>query len=244
MKRFVLVIVFFIAVLSVNAQINVTSSGDVGIGTSSPTSKLHVYKSGTAEVKLQASSSNIARFWVYNSLLSYGLGVDGSGYGKIYQNINSPVALMTFSTNGNIGINTSFPSERLYVTGNIRASGTITDSDRDYKNNIKMLENQSKRLYKLESFTYNLKNESDKNKYIKVSVNVNDSIEVERAHYGFIAQDIQKIFPELVYENNEGMLGVDYVSLIPLIVEELKAQQSQIEELKKLVNELSSDSKK
>ncbi|MDD6209100.1 MAG: tail fiber domain-containing protein [Bacteroidales bacterium] len=64
-------------------------------------------------------------------------------------------------------------------------------------------------------------------------------------HIGFIAQELQEVFPELVTTDNEGNLYVDYVSLIPVIVEALKEQQTVIdaqaekmEELEAIVREL------
>ena len=51
--------------------------------------------------------------------------------------------------------------------------------------------------------------------------------------FGFIAQDFQKIFPELIYEDSKGYLSIDYVSMIPVLIEAIKTQQIQIEDLKK-----------
>ncbi|HZV70257.1 MAG TPA: hypothetical protein VFG10_11965 [Saprospiraceae bacterium] len=55
---------------------------------------------------------------------------------------------------------------------------------------------------------------------------------------GVIAQELQKLFPELVKEDKEGMLSVNYSGLIPVLIESIKDQQNQIDELKKLVMEL------
>lgn len=43
---------------------------------------------------------------------------------------------------------------------------------------------------------------------------------------GFLAQDVQKAFPELVYEDSSGILSVDYLGLIPVLVEAMKTQDS------------------
>ena len=53
----------------------------------------------------------------------------------------------------------------------------------------------------------------------------------QQAHYGVIAQDLQKIFPELVHENEAGYLSVNYLELIPVLIEALKTQQATIDEL-------------
>ena len=53
---------------------------------------------------------------------------------------------------------------------------------------------------------------------------------------GFIAQEVEKIIPELVKTDSEGMKAVDYVSFIPVLVEALKHQQKQIDELRALLH--------
>ena len=62
----------------------------------------------------------------------------------------------------------------------------------------------------------------------------------DKKQLGFIAQDIEKIFPELVLTDQNGYKSVDYVKITPILVKavqeqqnEIKDQQSQIEELKK-----------
>ena len=49
---------------------------------------------------------------------------------------------------------------------------------------------------------------------------------------GVIAQEVQKIFPELVNTDKEGMLSVDYIGLIPHLIEavkELKVKNQELE---------------
>jgi hypothetical protein len=54
--------------------------------------------------------------------------------------------------------------------------------------------------------------------------------------YGLIAQEVEKVFPEMVKPiDSNGYKGVDYVKLIPVLVEAIKEQQKQIEALKKLI---------
>jgi Chaperone of endosialidase len=54
--------------------------------------------------------------------------------------------------------------------------------------------------------------------------------------YGLIAQEVEKVFPEMVHTiSDKGFKGVDYMKLVPVLVESIKEQQQQIEELKKMV---------
>ena len=54
---------------------------------------------------------------------------------------------------------------------------------------------------------------------------------------GFIAQEIEKIIPEVVGENPDGYKGVQYQNVVGLLVEAIKEQQKQINELREKVNE-------
>ena len=55
---------------------------------------------------------------------------------------------------------------------------------------------------------------------------------------GLLAQEVQKIYPQLVKQNSNGELSVNYIGLIPVVVEGLKEQQEQIDDLKRRVNKL------
>ncbi len=68
-----------------------------------------------------------------------------------------------------------------------------------------------------------------------------DSIQMEQAkqyHIGFIAQDLKEVFPELVGQDEKGMLGIKYLELIPLMVKTIQEQHTQIAELRKRIEVL------
>ena len=59
----------------------------------------------------------------------------------------------------------------------------------------------------------------------------------ERGHdVGVIAQEVQKVLPEIVVKRKSGYLGVDYKRLVPLLIESVKELKQEIEILKKKVN--------
>jgi hypothetical protein len=59
----------------------------------------------------------------------------------------------------------------------------------------------------------------------------------ERGHdVGVIAQEVQKVLPEVVQERKNGYLGVDYKRIIPLLIESVKELKQEVEDLKKKVN--------
>jgi hypothetical protein len=58
---------------------------------------------------------------------------------------------------------------------------------------------------------------------------------------GVLAQDIQKVFPELVTKDDKDMLAVNYQGLVPVLINALKEQDDKISRLEKLVEKLISD---
>jgi hypothetical protein len=59
----------------------------------------------------------------------------------------------------------------------------------------------------------------------------------ERGHdIGVIAQEVQKIIPEIVVERKNGYLGVDYKRLVPLLIESVKELRQEVNDLKKKVS--------
>jgi len=113
---------------------------------------------------------------------------------------------------------------KLYSDGNAWLFGALTqNSDVRLKKEIHPLMNSLQKITQLSGYHYYWKN-----------ISVSQDLQI-----GVLAQEVQKIFPELVKEDNEGMLSVNYSGLIPVLIESIKEQQQQIDELKKLVLELS-----
>ena len=54
---------------------------------------------------------------------------------------------------------------------------------------------------------------------------------MSKTHFGFIAQELQQVYPELVYENDNGTLSVCYVELIPVLVQSIKELNAKVEAL-------------
>ena len=53
---------------------------------------------------------------------------------------------------------------------------------------------------------------------------------------GFIAQDIEKIYPEVVFTGKDGYKSVDYSRLTPILVEAIKELQKLIEKMQKEID--------
>ncbi len=234
---------FSFCAMNVNAQLKVKNNGNVKIGSQSPWSsggKLEITGiNQTLEARIFPSSANIARLWTLNSRYGFGFGIDQNGYGHIYRNIHSPSSIMTFNSNGYFGIGRT-PYYKLDVNGSIRVNYTIYSSDPRLKSNVNTLSNQADKLVKLNSVTYKLNNSTNKSQDTPQTETMNPEKVISepekqdnRIHYGFIAQEVREIYPELVYEDEEGMLGIDYVAFIPLLIEKIKDQNNAIASLER-----------
>ena len=105
----------------------------------------------------------------------------------------------------------------LTVTGDI-----VVSSDAKLKANIVSLGSTLAKLLLIDGKTYTMK----KNGKQKI---------------GVLAQDIQKVFPELVTTDDKEMLAVNYQGLVPVLINALKEQDDKISRLEKLVEKLISD---
>ena len=123
---------------------------------------------------------------------------------------------------------------RFRVEGNLDVIGSIcytsgigACSDIRYKQNITELNNSLANVLKIKGVNYFWRvDEFPQNKFNK------------EQQIGFIAQDIEKIYPEIVFTDKDGYKSVDYSRLTPVLVEAIKEQNKQNENLQKLVFEL------
>ena len=117
----------------------------------------------------------------------------------------------------------------------IWANGVLLQSDAKIKKNIVSLDHALEKITKLQGKKYDLDIE-------KISGKSADNIDASlinksKNKFGFIAQDLKLVFPELVeYNENTDMHSIDYFGLIPILTEAIKEQQTQIEDLKAQIN--------
>ncbi len=120
-----------------------------------------------------------------------------------------------------------------YFDGVIRANGFAVYSDKRIKENIHGIETPLTKLTKLKGVQYDLTKSfvSDSSAHVQQKKR-----DIRKDNIGFLAQDLQKVFPERVLENDStGLLGINYIGLIPVLVEALKEQQVQIAMLQQQV---------
>jgi len=98
----------------------------------------------------------------------------------------------------------------------VRASAFVTYSDENLKTNVETFDNALDKVMNLRGVTYDWKSSGT-------------------ADFGFIAQEIQEVLPECVAEGD--IMGVDYARVSAVLVEAIKEQQAQIEDLKAKLSE-------
>jgi hypothetical protein len=229
----------FVAGLSVE-----NTTGDVGIGTFNPTSKLTV--NGVLEINKIADVSTIyftnsfsepgyirhsgnnnsaeMRF-VASDDFDAGSAGDKFTFGGETGGVFTEA--MRIQGNGNVGIKTAAPAQRLHVIGHLLASGTITSSDERYKEGIQDLKNSTDLLASIRPVAYNFRTEEFAEGQFD-----------DKLHYGIIAQELETVLPNLVYTDLEGYKGINYTELIPLLIKSNQEQQAQIEEQQNQINQL------
>ena len=124
------------------------------------------------------------------------------------------------------------------VRGSISQGGTLTmggdvvaygsPSDKRLKENIKPIESALDKVSKLQGVTFDWKDkEKEYDQFGKPH-----KLQEWKNDIGFIAQDVQKVVPELVRENENGMLSMRHQGIAPILLEAIKELKAEIEELK------------
>jgi len=187
------------------------ATGNVGIGTTSPTEKLHVVGNMRVSSSILLDNggviygkntvSSLEQFliprWDNNATyLNYGSG------GFFIRN-NSTAIQMFFTDGGNIGMGTTTPSVKLEVTGQIKASSFNATSDYRMKENVQPL-SVNKTIDNLKPVEYDL------------SGGTHDM--------GFLAHEVQEEYPFLIQGEKDGvsMQSLNYNGFIALLVKEVQ----------------------
>jgi len=106
--------------------------------------------------------------------------------------------------------------------GTVSATGDViayASSDKRLKDNIVNIENPIEKVQKLNGVTWDWNSNADE-------------LQQSLPNVGVIAQEVEEVFPQLVHDRENGYKGVDYAKLTGLLIEAVKEQQKQIEELK------------
>ena len=189
------------------------SGGNIGIGTS-PIYQHKLSIGGT--VCATGFIGNLTGNITGSTTVGGSMTASGAVIGSSISNANGTAAI---TNTGNIGAQI-ITATCLYSTGTIRAAGDIiafSSSDERLKENITCISDSNNIINSLNGYCFDWNDKSDR----------------EGSSTGLIAQEVQKVLPNAVCERDNGYLAVDYIQLIPVMVEELKR-------LNKIVSKLES----
>ena len=212
----------------VNTDLVISSTtGFVGIGTTTVKAQFQVSQteSGTPTIPALGTINNYVGIYFTNVGGLYGLIGGALNSGSYYMQVQRTDAsataynLMLQPNGGNLLVGTQIDNgERLYISGSIRATGSITaNSDITLKKNLLKIENALEKVEQINGYTYELKEDDSKR------------------HGGVIAQEIDKVFPEIVNIGNDGLMGVEYGNISALLIEAIKEQNTKIKNLETLL---------
>jgi|GEM_PF-2652480 len=237
---------------------SLTANGYVGIGASSPVRNLQVngkavfgtsaepqpggsthmvdiVASGTNSPLMLRGGSGVMEFWkdaTPTYAVAYGMAIPGHAIGNdlTFSTFNGAAwagRLFIQSSTGNVGIgNATSPAQKLQV--GTSGDGTVaianawnTFSDIRLKKDLSRIPNACSMVNQLNGYYFYWKKGKDRTRQV-----------------GVIAQEVEKVLPELVKTGSDGIKTVDYPKLSAVLIEAVKEQQKEIDSLKKRMDAL------
>jgi hypothetical protein len=154
---------------------------------------------------------------------------DARSKALIYGIFDALPASQSLTINGNVGIGTTTPGQKLdIIAGNGRVQtgyNWLTNSDVRYKKNINTLEDCLGKVMSMRGVSFEM---------------ISDSLNIgtRRKNIGFIAQELENVVPEVVVTASDGFKAVAYDKITAVLTEAIKEQQRLIESQQKKIDEL------
>jgi Chaperone of endosialidase/Head domain of trimeric autotransporter adhesin len=204
--------------------ITILKNAKTGINTDAPKAMLHVVKNAPSGGAFLSSASVIIEDNASSFIQLSNPTIAENGI--ISSSTIAPVrSALVFSIDSGMSFRAGGNVERMKLSknGNLQIDGVLAQSsDMRLKKNISLLRNSLPLLMKVNGYTYNWKNE-------------NSDAQLQT---GVLAQEVEKVLPQLVYTADDGTKSVNYMGLVPHLLEAIKEQQVQIDLILKELKEL------
>ena len=191
--------------------VTVLKNGNVGIGTNNPLSQIHQSFNSTpshAHIKLTEEGPDGARIILENN--------QNTNFWTVFGRPNESVSSsqVNFHFTDMVGDTATGNKFRIYGSGDAWLKGTLTSpSDITLKTNIESINGATMIIQALSGYKYNWKTDE----------------KGSQKQIGVIAQEVQRVLPEIVRTDEDGFLSVSYSSLVPVLIEGMKEQQEKID---------------
>lgn len=189
-------------------RLRVLPNGNVGVGTSNPQVKLHLtgnrvrLESAGKRLDLRADGGAVDIQSDTHNLFLHSAGPSGRNH----------VIINPFGNEGNVGIGTQAPSDKLHVAGNVRANDFLVTSDARLKTDIRPIRGAVEKLRKLRGVEFAWKQAGGGSRGSE-----------SRRGAGVIAQELEAVAPELVELGSKGEHeAVNLSALMGLLIEAFK----------------------
>lgn len=204
----------------------VNSNSNIGIGTSTPVLNAHILTSNTPAIRFDQDNSGgyTPQVWdiAGNEANFFVRDITGGSRLPFRIRPGAPTNSIDIQADGTIKI----------------VNSIVPNSDIRLKKNFEKIGNATSLINQMNPMKYDFKYEELKEMGLP-----------KERQFGLIAQELEKVVPELVFQHSEGKnqehyKGINYTGLIPILIQGMKDQQAEIEALKqKLVNYETIDSR-
>ena len=151
---------------------------------------------------------------------------------------------MVIQNDGKVAINKSTASYNLDVNGTARVTSIVQSSDKRLKKDIQPVKKSLDKLAQIRGVSYKWNNlvkskkvekKSQKKDVLTTELNtpaITEQVD-DRTHMGLLAQEVEQVFPEAVYTDEDGMKSIAYSQLIGPLVEAVKELNEKVKRLEK-----------
>ncbi|MDN5356162.1 MAG: trimeric autotransporter adhesin [Rikenellaceae bacterium] len=157
--------------------------------------------------------------WTHSGIFASDPGPASSTVLIPIQEFNVGSGSLVVNSAGNVGIGTTFPTAKLHVAGNIKTNTINETSDARFKKNIQNIDTPLSKVLSLRGVYYYWDLDNPDVQEIDSSKQI-----------GMIAQEVEKILPELVNTDSDGYKSVEYSRVVAVLIEAMKEQQKVIEQ--------------